>query len=84
MSGNVWEWTRSLYGAYPYPSVQQEQAAREDLQAYASMPRVLRGGSFIYNARLIRCAFRFRYGTRYAGDFAGFRVALAVLPSSDL
>ncbi len=84
MSGNVWEWTRSLYGAYPYPSGQQERAAREDLQASASMRRVLRGGSFAGHARSLRGAIRSGLDARVAYYFAGFRVALAVVPSSDL
>ena len=46
MSGNVWEWTRSLWGDYPYPTDQQERARRENLQAGRETPRVLRGGAF--------------------------------------
>ncbi|MEE9150057.1 MAG: hypothetical protein V3U27_21980, partial [Candidatus Tectomicrobia bacterium] len=57
-----------------------ERAQREDLQVSEEPPRVLRGGSFIFGARNVRCALRFRRGTRDAGGNAGFRVALAVLP----
>ncbi len=44
MSGNVWEWTCSLYGKYPYPEAGQKRQAREDLEAKGR--RVVRGGSF--------------------------------------
>ncbi len=83
LSGTVWEWTRSIFGEYPYPTDEKERAQREDLQE-RERPRVLRGGSFIDGARLIRCALRHGFHARGANDYAGFRVALAVLPYSDL
>jgi formylglycine-generating enzyme required for sulfatase activity len=52
MTGNVWEWTRSLYESYPY----DPDDGREDLEASGS--RVLRGGSFYDFSRDVRCAFR--------------------------
>ena len=82
MSGNVWEWTRSLWqeDGYPYPTDAAERAEREDLQVTEDPPRVLRGGSFVDYARDFRCAFRGGLVTRSAYDLVGFRVALAVLP----
>jgi formylglycine-generating enzyme required for sulfatase activity len=81
MSGNVWEWTRSLYEKYPYPSPEKRRAQREDLTS--SGPRVLRGGAFDDDPSYVRCAVRLRYDPIvHYGDF-GFRVVL--LPfSSDL
>jgi formylglycine-generating enzyme required for sulfatase activity len=62
MAGNVWEWTRSLYGLwmlkeerfdaalkFPYP-YNDAQDGREDPYAGSEMARVLRGGAF--NARV--------------------------------
>ncbi|MDY6875415.1 MAG: SUMF1/EgtB/PvdO family nonheme iron enzyme [Chloroflexota bacterium] len=62
MAGNVWEWTRSLWGkdwakpdfGYPYNPTD----GRENLKA--EVLRVLRGGSFVLDRHLARCAFRVR------------------------
>lgn len=81
MSGNVWEWTRSLRGndwkkpiGYPY----DPKDGREDLKA--SGPRALRGGAFNLSPIRARCAFRSRLDPSNSPKFNGFRVAL--LPSS--
>lgn len=79
MSGNVWEWTRSLWGQnvgepsfkYPYDS----QDGREGLAAEDSVRRVLRGGSFLNPQRAARCASRNRYNPFYRDWHYGFRVA---------
>jgi formylglycine-generating enzyme required for sulfatase activity len=57
MTGNVWEWTRSHYKPYPYVF----KDGREDLKAGDNILRVLRGGSFLNEARNARCASRYRY-----------------------
>jgi len=79
MAGNVWEWTRSLWGRdfskpqfkYPY----RFDDNREDENADQSILRVLRGGSFYNSAAFARCAFR--NGDDPSGDVIsyGFRVA---------
>lgn len=50
--GNVWEWTNSAFKEYPYSA----EDGRE--KAEGNEARVLRGGSFAYNQRSVRCAFR--------------------------
>jgi formylglycine-generating enzyme required for sulfatase activity len=90
MSGNVWEWTRSIFGKrddkynivdqYKYPYDRDD--GREDLSKPKEFVRSLRGGSFLYESVDARCAYR---GWRYP-DFrawyVGFRVVVSpVLPS---
>ena len=77
MAGNVWEWTRSLWGKdvqkpdYRYPYDPND--GREDPNAPDTVLRVLRGGSFWTGARYVRCAVRGRLSPDNRGDF-GFRV----------
>jgi len=52
MSGNVWEWTRSVRRDYPYDA----NDGREDLSVEGV--RVIRGGSFLFDKKYVRCAFR--------------------------
>jgi formylglycine-generating enzyme required for sulfatase activity len=52
MSGNVWEWTHSLYKPYPYKANDGRENER------ASDARALRGGSFILSEWYARCACR--------------------------
>lgn len=82
LSGNVWEWTRSLWGDYPYPNTENERRAREDVSA--GKPRVLRGGAFSYNAVNVRCASRYvpYPDSRYAS--IGFRVVVSPFFSASM
>jgi formylglycine-generating enzyme required for sulfatase activity len=80
LSGNVWEWTRSLWDEYPYPSERIARSKREDLQASAEESRVRRGGAFSNSPQGVRCAYRYRYTARGVNYHFGFRVALADPP----
>ena len=80
LSGNVWEWTRSIREDYPYPSNPSDRVGREDLQSSGDALRVLRGGSFYYYPRRVRCAVRSASNARYAHYGVGFRVVLSALP----
>jgi iron(II)-dependent oxidoreductase len=75
MSGNVWEWTRSLVGDYPYPAPGDDREKRESPSGDA--PRVLRGGSFLNPPRNARCAVRNWNHPWLRFRFLGFRVLLS-------
>jgi formylglycine-generating enzyme required for sulfatase activity len=87
MVGNVWEWTRSLWGtdrdkpdfAYPYRA---NDARREALDAGDEVWRVVRGGSWFDHRVGARCASRFRPRPVARIDFLGFRVVLRAAPVS--
>lgn len=73
MSGNFWEWTRSLYKPYPYFLAD----GRENLKAPDSESRVLRGGSFDSSWKGVRCSFRIRNAPSHRYVNVGFRVVLS-------
>jgi len=76
MSGNVWEWTRSLWGKsystpdfkYPYDPYDD----RENLEAPRDILRVLRGGA---DASGVRCDRRDRYDPFNRVRHIGFRLS---------
>jgi formylglycine-generating enzyme required for sulfatase activity len=81
MAGNVYEWTRSLWGrkmkepAYKYPYDPTD--GREAMDAGNGVMRVLRGGAFYYNARYARTAHRVKSFPDYRVRTRGFRVCIA-------
>ncbi len=64
MSGNVWEWTRSLWGTdwqkpdFGYPYELSTMAERENFEAGDDVMRVVRGGSWLSHAVDARCVYR--------------------------
>jgi formylglycine-generating enzyme required for sulfatase activity len=78
LSGNVWEWTRSLYQDYPYDPAD----GRENLEAGDDVRRVLRGGSFNLTADYVRCAARVSWFPSNRYWYYGFRVVVAPFSQS--
>jgi formylglycine-generating enzyme required for sulfatase activity len=76
MSGNVWEWTRSVWGTYPYPTDPEGIAAREYLEVREGVRRVRRGGSFFSSPRSVRCAVRLGSGPYPHGGGMSGRVVI--------
>ncbi len=80
MAGNVFEWTRSLWGtdiretSFGYPYVPTD--GREDIRSDKGVLRVLRGGAFYYNAGYARAAHRVKSYPDYRVKTRGFRVCL--------
>jgi len=63
LSGNVWEWTRSVYEGYPYPEQGTKRQQREDLKAEGR--------------RVLRCAARNGYDPGSRNGDLGFRVVVS-------
>ena len=82
ISGNVWEWTRSLWGTdwenleYEYPYNTDD--GRENLDAGRDVLRVLRGGAFLRPTWFVRCAFRHWVSPLSRDLSVGFRVVASL------
>ena len=86
MAGNVWEWTRSVWGKeskkfedmfkpqFKYPYIPNDGRENKDTAKYL---HALRGGAFFDCDRLARCAYRYRYGPNGRSGDIGFRVVLS-------
>lgn len=86
LSGNVWEWTRSIWGSfdpekmrfghiYRYPYTGSD--GREGLEADIWHSRVVRGGSWGARNEWARCASRPRFDPDSRDDDVGFRVVVS-------
>jgi formylglycine-generating enzyme required for sulfatase activity len=65
MSGNVWEWCRTKYDR------------PDDNSLEGDVRRVIRGGAFDNDERVVRCAFRLDSGPNYGYFNVGFRVVVS-------
>jgi serine/threonine-protein kinase len=74
MSGNVWEWTSSLFKGYPYKA----DDGREDPDVLGE--RIARGGSwhvFGGNSGNVRVDTRLKLDAGYYGGYVGFRCVVS-------
>lgn len=86
MAGNVYEWTRSNWGANPespqftYPYLQDE---RENLQAPGGILRVCRGGSCYSRQEQVQCSYRSAEAPDRGREHIGFRLAISLRSKSE-
>ncbi|MBK8432487.1 MAG: SUMF1/EgtB/PvdO family nonheme iron enzyme [Chloroflexi bacterium] len=94
MGGNVFEWTRSIWGknwdskkqkyeqeyGYPY----QPEDGRENLAANIYNHRVMRTGVYGLESSFGRCAARYRVGPRLDGGDNGLRLVVVPIQRSAL
>ncbi len=71
MHGNVWEWTSDWYAPYG-----ETTSGNIDPHGLSSgEKRVIRGGSWFFDANSARCALRYTHAPQDKGFSLGFRVA---------
>jgi formylglycine-generating enzyme required for sulfatase activity len=68
MHGNVWEWTNDRYGPY------NPRLDTDPRGADIGGTRVIRGGSWHFDASSARCGLRYTHAPQDSGFSLGFRV----------
>ena len=76
MHGNVWEWAQDCWND-SYRGAPSDGSAWESGECPR---RVLRGGSWGSDPRILRSAYRFRFTATIRDRYGGFRVARTVTP----
>lgn len=77
MHGNVLEWCQDWYNEKYYEQCQQQGTVTDPQGPSSGQYRALRGGSWYYNGRFCRSAFRFNYAPGVRNDSIGFRVVVS-------
>jgi formylglycine-generating enzyme required for sulfatase activity/energy-coupling factor transporter ATP-binding protein EcfA2 len=78
LSGNVYEWTRTIWDSDKYTYPYQLNDGRESLEEESRKARrVLRGGAFYHDPRNVRCASRDDDSPYNWINFFGFRVCVS-------
>ena len=79
--GNVWEWVEDCWHG-DYDGAPNDGSAREDARGRARCNwRVVRGGTWFYEPRLLRSAYRsWNFAGNRSSEFGGFRVARTMRP----
>ncbi|CAN2050608.1 formylglycine-generating enzyme [Candidatus Magnetomoraceae bacterium gMMP-1] len=70
MHGNIWEWCQDIYSSGAYNKHQRFNP----IYANSGSNRVIRGGSWYFNPRGVRCANRHGYSPGDGNDYLGFRL----------
>ncbi|MGE0609520.1 MAG: formylglycine-generating enzyme family protein, partial [Pirellulales bacterium] len=76
--GNVWEWVQDWWEPTYYGQFREKPALDPDGPSSAGSRRVIRGGSWTYNASNCRASDRYAHGPSLRSLNIGFRLALAV------
>lgn len=71
--GNVWEWQRNAYAAYPFQNKPEDKNNILDMKNI----RVVRGGAFGSYQGWVRCACRDEFHPDFLGGSLGFRVVVS-------
>ena len=77
MHGNVWEWTGDWYGDYG------AGAATDPTGVPKGRARVIRGGSWRFDANSMRCALRYTHAPQDKGSSLGFRIVAEPIQSTN-
>jgi formylglycine-generating enzyme required for sulfatase activity len=70
LAGNAWEWTSSVFRAYPYDP-------GDGREGDGPGPRVVRGGAFTHGPAEARCSYRHGMLPGTVDHYVGFRLAAA-------